>query len=371
MNTEVKILAVDDVAMNLEMLDVMLEELDINLLKAGNGQEALDMLALQPDVDAILLDLEMPVLDGFDTLRILKRSDSYRNIPVIVITADRNEVVKTLALGANDFLAKPYNPEELRLRVMNHVRRKKLTDLSKDMNMVLESEVVKKTVALQKALNQSKEAEYEISMRLGIAAEFRDLETGMHTRRISALSKQLAILTGMAEEESEVLRYASPLHDVGKIGIPDRILLKTGKLDENEFEIMKTHTVIGEKILSNSKQYPMLDAGRIIALQHHERWDGNGYPNGLSGNDIHIFARIVSIVDVFDALTSERPYKKAFPLEKAQSIMVDGMGSFFDPTLLKLFLDNLEHFVRIKDELRDEPVAEEREADNQELLGSA
>ncbi len=358
MNSEVKILAVDDVEMNLEMIEVMLEELGIQLYKAENGQEALDILLKEPDMDAILLDLEMPVMNGFETLSALKRSDSFRSIPVIVVTADREEVVKTLALGANDFLAKPYNPDELRLRVMNHVRRKKLSDLSRDMNSILESEVVKKTTALQKALEQSKAAEYEISLRLGMAAEFRDLETGMHTRRISALSKALATISGMSEEDSEVLRYASPLHDVGKIGIPDRILLKPGKLDENEFEIMKSHTVIGGNILSNTEHYPMLEAGRIIALQHHERWDGKGYPNGLSGADIHVFARIVSIVDVFDALTSERPYKKAFSLEKAQAIMIDGIGTFFDPDLLMLFFEKIDLFVSIKEELRDELIPE-------------
>jgi putative two-component system response regulator len=370
MNYEVKILAVDDVPMNLEMLDFMLTELDIQLVKAGNGQEALDLLANDPDFDTILLDLEMPVMNGFEALKILKRSDLYREIPVIVITADQDEVVKTLALGANDFMAKPYNPEELRLRVMNHVRGKKLNDLSKDMNRVLESEVVKKTAELQKALNLSKEAEYEISLRLGVAAEFRDLETGMHTHRISALSHLLGTLSGMSEEEAELLRYASPLHDVGKIGIPDRILLKPGKLDKDEFEIMKSHTVIGGKILADAGRYPMLEAGRIIAIQHHERWDGNGYPSGLSGTDVQIFARIVSIVDVFDALTSERPYKKAFPLEKAQAIMMDGLGTFFDPDLLLLFFEHLDQFVKIKDELRDEPPIEESAADNLSLLGS-
>jgi putative two-component system response regulator len=370
MNTEVRILAVDDVPMNLEMLDVMLAELDIQLLKAGNGQEALLLLESEPDIDVILLDLEMPVMNGFETLLALKRSDRYREIPVIVVTAGRDDVVKTLALGADDFLAKPYNPDELRLRVMNHVRSKKLNDLSKSMNNVLESEVVKKTAALQKALKLSKEAEYEISLRLGMAAEFRDLETGMHTHRISALSKALGTLAGLSEEEAEVLGYASPLHDVGKIGIPDRILLKPGKLDGNEFEIMKSHTVIGGKILSDTERYPVLDAGRIIALQHHERWDGKGYPYGLSGTDIHIFARIVSIVDVFDALTSQRPYKNAFPLEKTQAIMIDGLGSFFDPDLLLLFFDNLDLFVRINDELRNETAEEKLEADHLELLGS-
>lgn len=371
MNAEVKILAVDDVPMNLEMLDFMLAELDIQLVRAGNGQEALDLLADDPDFDAILLDLEMPVMNGFETLQILKRSDRYREIPVIVITADQDEVIKTLALGANDFMAKPYNPDELRLRVMNHVRSKKLNDLAKDMNSVLETEVVKKTAALQKALELSKEAEYEISLRLGVAAEFRDLETGMHTRRISTLSHALGKLAGMAEDEAELLRFASPLHDVGKIGVPDRILLKPGKLDKNEFEIMKGHTVIGGKILADAGRYPLLEAGRIIALQHHERWDGNGYPSGIYGTDVHIFARIVSIVDVFDALTSERPYKKAFSLDKTQAIMMDGLSTFFDPDLLQLFFENLDKFVKIKDELRDEPAREEESAaDNLSLLAS-
>ncbi|MDD2856791.1 MAG: HD domain-containing protein, partial [Desulfuromonadaceae bacterium] len=152
---------------------------------------------------------------------------------------------------------------------------------------------------------------------------------------------------------------ASPLHDVGKIGIPDRILLKPGKLDYDEFEIMKDHTVIGSKILQDAQHYPLLEAGRIIAMQHHEKWDGSGYPLGLSGNDVNIFARIVSIVDVFDALTSERPYKKAFSIEKSREIMTGSMLPFFDPELLKIFFDNNDQFVKIRDELRDEPAAEE------------
>ena len=352
---EVTILAVDDDSMNLKMLEIMLSELDCRLFKADNGQQALNLLETEPNIDVILLDLEMPVMDGYETIKRIKQSFSWRDIPVIVVTAGTHEVTRTLALGANDFIAKPYNPDELRLRVMNHVRSKKLSDLAKDMNRALEAEVVKKTAALQKALELSRKAEYEISLRLGRASEFRDQETGMHTRRISELSKHLANLAGLSDEECETLRFASPLHDVGKIGIPDRILLKPGKLDEIEFNIMKMHTTIGGKILSESGDYPVINAGSIIALQHHEKWDGSGYPSGIKGEDIHVFARIVSIVDVFDALSSERPYKKAFPLDKSIRIMEEGRCVFFDPFLLDLFLSNTNSFVAIREQLKDEP----------------
>ena len=352
---EVTILAVDDDCMNLKMLEIMLAELDCRLIKAENGQQALDMLAIEANIDVVLLDLEMPVMDGYETIKRIKQSSSWREIPVIVVTAGTHEVTRTLSLGANDFIAKPYNPDELRLRVMNHVRSKKLSDLAKDMNNALEVEVVKKTAALQKALNQSREAEYEISLRLGRAAESRDQETGMHTRRISELSKQLAQLLSVSEEQCDVLCFASPLHDVGKIGIPDRILLKPGKLDQTEFNIMKMHTTIGAKILADAENFPVIDAGSIIALQHHEKWDGSGYPSGLKGEEIHLFARIVSIVDVFDALSSERPYKKAFPLEKTLGIMEEGRCEFFDPNLLDLFLNNIDRFIEIREKLKDEP----------------
>jgi putative two-component system response regulator len=352
---ELTILAVDDDSMNLEMLEVMLSELNCRFLKADNGRQALDFMETDPNIDVVLLDLEMPVMDGYETLKQIKQSSVWRKIPVIVVTAGSKEVTHTLALGANDFIAKPYNPEELRLRVMNHVRSKKLSDLADDMNSVLEGEVAKKTADLRQALDLSREAEYEISIRLGRAAESRDQETGMHTRRISELSKRLATLLSLPEVQSEVLRFASPLHDVGKIGIPDRILLKPGKLDQTEFDIMKLHTTIGGNILSDAARYPVIEAGSIIARQHHEKWDGSGYPSGLKREEIHLFARIVSVVDVFDALCSERPYKKAFPLDKAISIMDEGRGVFFDPDLLDLFMANIDEFVAIREKLKDAP----------------
>jgi len=358
MNDVVNILVVDDEELNREMLGVMLEDL-ATVVRVENGQQALATLEAGQDFDVILLDLEMPVMDGFAALTELKRHLVWREIPVIVITASRSEVTHTLALGANDFLPKPYDAEELRLRVMNHVRTKKLHDLSKDLNSVLEAEVLRKTAALREALAQAQEAEYEITLRLGRAAEFRDLETGMHTRRISEMSKALAELAGLTPDECETLRYASPLHDVGKVGIPDRILLKPGKLTDEEMKIMRLHSVIGGKILSESRRYPSLEMGQIVALQHHEKWDGSGYPAGLAGEAIHIFARIVMVVDVFDALASERPYKPALPLAKVVSIMEEGRGSFFDPTLLGLFLDHLERFVVIREQLQDRPPEED------------
>jgi putative two-component system response regulator len=349
MNDTITILAVDDVDMNLEMIRIMLGSLgDINCLQARNGREALDILLRSPGIDIVLLDLEMPVMNGFETLRLMKQMDVLRDIPVIVITSDKSEVNKILSMGANDFMAKPYDPEELKLRVLNHVRSKKLGELARDMNSVLEREVIKKTSALQNALDLSRKAEFEISLRLGRAAEFRDTETGMHIRRISELSHELALLAGLDEHECEILRHASPLHDVGKIGIPDSILLKTGKLDADEFRIMQQHTTIGGKILSEADEFPVMKAGQIVALQHHERWDGSGYPHGLAGTDIHIFGRIVMIADVFDALTSDRPYKKAFPLGNALDIMRQGKGMLFDPDLLELFIAHNDAFMRIK-----------------------
>ena len=369
MMNKITILAVDDIEMNLRIMRDVLRGLgEIDLLEARNGKEALAILAQRPDVDIVLLDLEMPVMNGFEALRYLKVHERFRGIPVIVVTSDKSEVRKTLEMGANDFMAKPFDPEELKLRVMNHVRSKKLGDLTHDMTDLLEKEIVRKTAALRKSLDFSRQAEFEISLRLGRAAEYRDLETGMHIRRISEMSKELAVLRGLSAEECEIVRHASPLHDVGKIGIPDRILLKTGKLDPEEFHVMKMHAVIGGKILDEGEKFPVIEAGKIIALQHHEKWDGSGYPNGLAGTDIHIFGRIVMVADIFDALTSERPYKKAFSFEKAFEIMEADRGVFFDPQLLDLFMDNRAVFMRIKEEFGDHTAQRNNCDDSNKLL---
>jgi putative two-component system response regulator len=354
MRDEIRILSVDDFHANLVVIRSILSEAgSFEFLEASNGKEALEVLSGTPDIDVVLLDLEMPVMNGIETLQRIKENENMRDIPVIVVSSKKSEVHKTLALGANDFISKPFDHEELKLRVLNQVRAKKLNDLSRDMSTILEAEVIKKTAFLQDALELAREAEYEISLRLGRAAEFRDLETGMHIRRMSEMTAQLARLAGLSERRCETLRYAAPLHDVGKIGIPDNILLKPGKLDEREYGIMKTHTLIGAKILTGADKFTVMKAGKIIALQHHEKWDGSGYPSGLSGKDIHPYGRIAILADIFDALTSDRPYKKAIPFDEAVEIIKEGRSVFFDPELLDIFLANLDVFKKIKEEFRD------------------
>lgn len=223
--------------------------------------------------------------------------------------------------------------------------------------------------AAEAALRLSRAAEYEICLRLGRAAEFRDLETGQHTRRISEMAATLATLAGLSHEMTELVRLASPLHDVGKVGIPDQVLLKPGKLNDQEMQTVRLHTVLGEKLLAEAGSFPSLELGRTIAAQHHEKWDGSGYPNGLRGEDIDLTARIVTIVDIFDALLSERPYKKPFSMDQAVAIMEEGRGVFFDPQLLEVFMKHLSTFVAIRNRLQDNQ--EERELAGRLLAGRA
>jgi putative two-component system response regulator len=352
MNT-VHILAVDDEPFNLDLIGLaFLDNTDVIITEAINGQDALDKIpSAKPDV--ILLDLRMPVLDGIATLKILKADENLAKIPVIVVTANSEEKHNALKLGANDFLAKPIDTEELKLRTHNQAKlyksQKELEALNNNLNALVEQ----KTQTITEALAFARETEYEISLRLGKASEYRDLETGMHIKRMSRYSALLGKLWGMDKEEEELLLYASPLHDIGKIGIPDAILLKPGKLDESEFKIMQQHAAIGGLMLDDGERFPIIKAGKIIATQHHEKFDGSGYPNAIAGDDIHIYAKIVAIADVFDALSSKRVYKDAFPLEKTLAIIEEGRGTHFDPHLLNLFFNNIDVFLEIKDALPD------------------
>lgn len=273
---------------------------------------------------------------------------------MIVVTANSEEKHKALSLGANDFLSKPVNIEELKLRTFNQAALRQAQKELEHINWDLDNLVEKRTQELQSALAKAKETEYEISLRLGCASEYRDLETGMHIKRMSRYSALLGRLWGMSAQEEELLLYASPLHDIGKIGIPDAILLKPGKLDEREFVMMKQHTTICGLMLSDNEGFEVIRLGCIIAEQHHEKYDGSGYPKGLKGEEIDISARIVAIADVFDALSSKRVYKPAFALDKTLEILKEGSGTHFDPELLELFIAHIDQFLEIQKAYPDE-----------------
>jgi putative two-component system response regulator len=351
---KVKVLAVDDEPFNLDLIELaFLDSVHVELTKAVNGQDALERLAVE-DPDVILLDLRMPIMDGIEALVKIKSDEKLSKIPVIVVTANSEEKHRALSLGANDFLSKPVDVEELKLRTFNQASLRHAQIELQGMNANLDALVEQRTTELQSALKKAKEAEYEISLRLGRASEYRDLETGMHIKRMSRYSALLGRLWGMSPLEEELLLYASPLHDIGKIGIPDAILLKPGKLDEKEFFLMKQHASIGGMMLSDNEGFEVIKLGCIIAEQHHEKYDGSGYPKGLKADQIDISARIVAIADVFDALSSKRVYKPAFPLEKTLQILKEGSTTHFDPHLLNLFIENIEQFLEIQRAYPDE-----------------
>ena len=352
MNT-IHVLAVDDEPFNLDLIELaFLDSTHVKLTKAINGKEALEKLLIL-DIEIILLDLRMPIMSGLEMLEKIKNDSKLSKIPVIVVTANSEEKHKALSMGANDFLSKPVDVEELKLRTFNQASFYKAQKELESLNANLDKLVEQRTVELNSALKHAKETEYEISLRLGTASEYRDLETGMHIKRMSRYSALLGNLLGMDEEEEELLLYSSPLHDIGKIGIPDAILLKPGKLDENEFTFMKQHARIGGLMLQDGENYPIIKAGQIIASQHHEKYDGSGYPHGLKGEEIHIYARIVAIADVFDALSSKRVYKPAFELTKTLTIMKEGKGTHFDPALIDLFMEHIDKFLEIQKALPD------------------
>lgn len=354
------ILCVDDDPTILELLGDYLEALGYGVLKADNGEEGL-VLAREHLPDLILLDVMMPGVSGFEVCRELKRDQSTRDIPVVMVTAlgEIEDRIQALEAGADDFLTKPVALPELKARVKSLLEVKAYRDHLKQHKEALEREVALKTQELQKTLEalrrahqRIKELSLEVILRLSRAAEYRDEHTGEHIQHMAHYSALLARKLGLNEEAVESILYAAPLHDIGKIGIPDQILLKPGPLDEREWEIMKKHTEIGAEILRGTKT-GFVKVGEIVALYHHERWDGKGYPRGLKGTEIPLAARIVAVADVFDALTSHRPYRKALSPEEAFRIIEEGLGTQFDPRVGEVFLESREEILRIKETFRE------------------
>jgi putative two-component system response regulator len=354
MKIKPSILIVDDQPINIQILGKRLQLENYSIMAAMNGKIALEM-AEEKKPDLILLDIMMPEMSGFEVCERLKSNPETQTIPIIFITAktDPEDIVKGFKLGAVDYVSKPFNYAELSARIKTHTELKML-------QTNLELAVVDRTQKLHDALNELKiihnqlfGAHYETIKRLARAADYRDNETGMHIVRMSHFSRILGKALGMNEDDCDQLQHAAAVHDIGKIGIPDAILLKPGKLNQEEFEIMKTHSEIGAQLLSNIDS-DLCRLAEKIALTHHEKWNGKGYPNGLSGTDIPLEGRIAAVSDVFDALTSVRPYKNAWTVEKAIQLLVKEKGKHFDSEIVDLFLENKEIILEIKNKYSDE-----------------
>lgn len=355
------LLIVDDVPENLLLIHNLLKE-TFNLKVANRGQRCIEIAQTHPQPDLILLDIMMPEMDGYEVCRQLKNNTSTRNIPIIFLTA-RNEIEDEtlgLELGAVDYITKPITPAILLARVKTQLTIKQFQDFLRDQNQFLEAEVAKRTEEVQSIQAVTVHA-------MASLAETRDSDTGNHIRRTQHYVKLLAenlrehprFSHFLNDDKTiELLFNSAPLHDIGKVGIPDRILLKPGRFEPEEFEIMKTHTTLGRDAIIQAErelgiEFPFLRFAKEIAYGHQEKWDGSGYPEGLAGDDIPISARLMALADVYDALISRRVYKEGMPHDKAVQIIVEGKGKHFDPDIVDAFLDIQEQFREIAQRYSD------------------
>lgn len=326
-----RILIVDDEAANVELLRRVLDRAGFRKVDSTTDPGEAVSLYVQTRPDLILLDLHMPHMDGLAVMDRLNQIIEASYLPILMLTGDLSPEARREALsrGAKDFVNKPFNPDEVLLRIRTLLETRFLYLQIQSQNQMLEAKVRERTRELESA-------QIEIIERLARAAEFRDDNTGQHTERVGHMAALLARELGLTDAQVSLIRRAAPLHDVGKIGIPDAILLKLGNLTPAEFELVKTHTTIGARILSASR-FALLRLAEEIAFSHHERWDGAGYA-GLAGDQIPLAGRIVTVADVFDALTQKRPYKPAWPVEEAVAEVDRQRGRQFDPAIVDAFL---------------------------------
>jgi len=325
--TQAKILIVDDEPLNLKVLKQVLQD-NYRLSFAKNGMDAIALVKKEKP-GLILLDVMMPGMTGFEVCKQLKNDPETNTIPVIFVTAlaEESDEAEGFAAGGVDYINKPISPALVRARVKTHLSLVHIDEL--------------------------KRTHLELIQRLGRAAEFKDNETGMHVMRMSHVSGRLALQMGMDPHFSEQLIHAAPMHDIGKIGIPDYVLLKPGKLDDEELALMRKHPEMGAKILGNSTS-PLIKLAHSVALYHHEKWDGSGYPFGLKGEAIPLEARIVAVADVFDALLNKRPYKEAWPVEDAVAEIEANRGKHFDPAVVDAMLQCLPDLIAINNNWLEE-----------------
>ncbi|WP_158971971.1 two-component system response regulator [Paraglaciecola sp. L3A3] len=326
LKSEQSVLIVDDEPTNLRVLNQILNQ-SYKLTFAKSGADALRLVE-KDRPDLILLDVMMPEMTGYQVCEILKKNDNFKAIPIIFVTAlnDTDDEAKGLNLGAVDYIAKPVSAAVVKARVKTHLS-------------LVDAEELRRT-------------RLQVIQRLGRASEYKDNETGMHVMRMSHYSRVLALAYGFSSIQAENLFNAAPMHDIGKIGIPDSIMLKPGKLTDDEFEQMKKHPEIGAEILGESDS-DLIALAKVVSLTHHEKWNGTGYPKQLAGEDIPVEGRIVALADVFDALTSVRPYKDAWPVEKAMDFIQSQKGQHFDPQLVDLFAQSLDQVLEIKERWKD------------------
>ena len=343
-----RIAIVDDSEINLTLFKALVVKLgDCEPLLFQEPAKGLEWCSRnRPEL--VIVDFLMPGMDGLEFIRRLRAVPGLEELPILMITANDDMGVRysALQIGAMDFLTKPVDHIEFSARVRNMLAlgasRKKLADKASWL-----AEEVRKATAVIHAREQ------ELLFRMSRAAEFRDPETGAHIQRMAHYSRLIAVRLGLSLADQELILQAAPMHDIGKIGIPDGILLKPGVLTREEFSIMKTHAQIGFDLLDGSES-TILQAAALIALTHHERFDGSGYPRGLRGEEIPLFGRIVAVADVFDALTSERPYKRAWPVDRAQAYLRDGAGGHFDPHCVSVFLHHWADVQTIYERYRDD-----------------
>jgi putative two-component system response regulator len=346
-----RILIADDTAQIRQLLQMMLAPLGCQIDTAADGRETLAKLS--PEIDLLLLDLQMPEIDGLGVMHRLRADPIFGDLPVIMVTGreTREDRLRAVEAGVSDFIGKPMDRAEVLVRVKAQLRMKKAQDEVKRSRLVLEETVASRTADLRLALanmqvaqGKTREAHVDTIRRLVLAAELKDHDTAEHIVRISRFWAALGRAIGMAAAEVEVGSQAATMHDVGKIGIPDAILRKAGPLSERQRRVMQTHTEIGARILAGSPS-ELMQAGEIIAISHHERWDGSGYPHHLAGDAIPLSGRMCAIVDVFDALTSRRSYRRAVSDAEAVEIMHRDVGRHFDPYLLGVFIDHLDEII--------------------------
>lgn len=343
----IKLLLIDDENLIIQVLTDFLEDLDFDICSANNGKEGLEVLK-QENPDLVIVDLNMPVMDGFEFIQ--RAQENYSDVPIIVLSAIGvlDKAMDAVRVGAWDFISKPVSDMQIVHHTINKcLEKSQLIRENQLYQSHLEQLVEKRTLQLLKSKRQ-------IINCLGRAAEFKDNETGNHVLRVSHMCDVLSKGLGLDDEFRNLIKDAAPMHDVGKIGIKDSILLKAGKLDEREWEHMKKHVIFGCQILSSNEDdltdLPLLaqderrdvvTIAKKIALFHHERWDGKGYFYGLEKEEIPLEARIVSLIDVYDAVSSKRPYKEAFPEEKCRQIIKEGAGTQFDPDIVSVFFDHI------------------------------